>query len=448
MKTGAGILCIDFGTSSIRAALSLDGVARPRVLELGEAFRSSIDRASIPSAVFVDSQGSSITFGEDALKRGLRGEESLLFELSPKKWMTSESPVMLDEEVIADSGVTRKHLLAGLLAQSFSAVISAAGLSNSQLLNLETRVAHPVWNINKTAILRQHLNWITTIGRQLAGTTDQVITTKKFISAVKSASNKMVGNQGLDVEEPVAAALELFENSENSREICVVIDVGAGTTDLGVFLSLTPDEGRHNYRRKFIQAASPRSVYMAGDLIDEELIKLIKSRSKNIRNDAVQDLQRRRRNIKETLFSNVKKIYEGGVEITLSELERQERILSMRDEISINFEALLGEASSFIKTFVDASFHRADQINVVFAGGGSNIKFLHQAIQKQRRLSFANGRSVPIIIRSTTPSNRSLPASVERLAVALGGTTPDEFWPTTSFGNPREITTRWDPENR
>jgi cell division ATPase FtsA len=137
-------------------------------------------------------------------------------------------------------------------------------------------------------------------------------------------------------------------NSDNSREICVVIDVGAGTTDLGIFLSLTPDESVSKHRRRFIQAASPRSIYMAGDLIDEEVINLIRIRAKTIQDDVIQDLQRRRRNIKETLFSRAKRVFEAGIEITLSELETQERIHQMQVEIANNFTRLIGDASRFI----------------------------------------------------------------------------------------------------
>ena len=39
MMSTSGILCIDFGTSSIRAAIVKDGRLKPEVLELGEAFK-------------------------------------------------------------------------------------------------------------------------------------------------------------------------------------------------------------------------------------------------------------------------------------------------------------------------------------------------------------------------------------------------------------------------
>lgn len=440
------ILCIDFGTSSIRAALSEDGRVKPLALELGEAFSSSIDRASIPSAIFIDADGSLISFGEEALKRGLRGEASLLFELSPKRWMTLEPPTSLEREVIPRTGLTRKQLLAGLLAQSFSATTVAAGLSKTKLLKIETRVAHPVWGADTRVALGQSLRWITDIGAELCGVTDQAITVKRFLSEVKKVAETNKLAKSIDVEEPIAAALELFENSDNAREICVVIDVGAGTTDLGIFVSLTPDEQARGYRRKFIQAASPRSIYKAGDLIDEVLITLIKNRAKNIRSDTIQDLQRRRRNIKETLFSRVGKVYEAGVEVTLNDLENQDVIRDMGDELAINFSTLVDEASQFIRPFVEASIHRADRLNVVFAGGGSKIGFLQRAIGK--RVEFTNGISVPVAIRPAETTGRALPASIERLAVALGGTTPDKYWPVTKLMSPGEMITQWDLKRR
>jgi hypothetical protein len=441
MKNELGILCIDFGTSSIRAAITKHGSARPQVLELGEAFRSSIDRASIPSAIFVDSDKSNITFGEAALNKGQRGVDSMLFEMSPKGWMTNEAPSELEKEIIFGTGLTRKHLLAGLLAQAFSAIATAAGIPKLDLLKLETRIAHPVWPPKSELLLKQQLSWITKVARQISGTTDQPISPKKLYSQILENTINP-GLLDIDIEEPVAAALELFDNNDNAREICVVIDVGAGTTDLGIFLSLTPDPISDKHKRKFIQAARPRSMYMAGDLIDQEVIKLISSRSSKLNKVSQQELQRRGRSIKETLFSRAKKVFEAGVEVSVIDLEQQTQIIKMQNELALNFESIILEASNFIKIFITASFHPADKINVVFAGGGSNISFLHKAIKKTAKLP--NGRLIPIIVRSATSVDRALPASYERLAVVLGGTTPNEFWPITSMTHPLELQTEWD----
>jgi hypothetical protein len=420
------VLCVDLGTSSIRAGLREPGRMNSRALEIGEAFKSSIDRASIPSAVFVPPDGSSIVFGEEALVMGRRGEKSLLFETSPKGWMTTGTPEELESEVVKGSGVTRKILLAGLLAQAFSATRKAANLSKKDLAGMEIRVAHPVWDAKRAKSLGDALGSISSAAIGAEGVTDRAVTPADLVDAIEDSHPK--GRQAsIDVVEPVAAALELFENSDNAREFCLVIDVGAGTTDLALFLSLTPDKA--GYRRKFVQAAAPRSMYEAGDVIDKEVIQLILSRAKRVGGDDLRSLTLRRREIKERLLSKGK-VFEVGVEVTASELERRERIREMCSGLAGHFHALLSDAERFMSTFLTTGFHRVNALNVVFAGGGGSINFLHRAIGTSLTSS---GRKLPISIRKDAEGARELPASMGRLAVALGGTVPAQYWPVTNL---------------
>jgi actin-like ATPase involved in cell morphogenesis len=234
----------------------------------------------------------------------------------------------------------------------------------------------------------------------------------------------------IDVIEPIAAALELFHNSQNSREFCVVIDVGAGTTDMASFISLTPDV--HRIKRKLIRISEPISIYKAGDLIDNEVINLIKNKSKSNDKVSLKRLSIRRRQIKETLFKN-SKIFESNVEISLDELNDLIEIKNMCSDVKRSFETLIEQSASQIIPFITASNHRVEEVKVIFAGGGSKIKFLQNAIGKNITIA---GKRLPIsIITSKTPS-RNLPASYERLAVALGGTTPEINWPITALKEP------------
>jgi len=135
-------------------------------------------------------------------------------------------------------------------------------------------------------------------------------------------------------------------------------------------------------------------------------------------------------------------VFEAGVEVTLNDLEKQDEIRQMSNELAINFSALVNEASQFIRPFVEASIHRVDRLDVVFAGGGSKIGFLQRAIGN--RVEFTSGISVPVVIRPAETTGRTLPASIERLAVALGGTTPYKYWPVTKLMSRGEIMTKWD----
>ena len=416
------ILCIDFGTSSIRAAVRNNDSA-PVALEIGEAFNSSIDKASIPSAIFIGVSGDEILFGEDALSQGLKGEESHLFEISPKKWITLHQ---LDEFIFAKKGLTKSHLLSGLLNQALNGLCKCLNLSIFELKSYEIRVSHPVWNDkNKAEVL---LNFEKIISDAfLVGDASGEVFSKNSLFSKITGHLSATSYSSIDVIEPVAAALELFNNSQNSREFCVIIDVGAGTTDIASFISLTPDI--HRIKRKLIRISEPISIYKAGDLIDNEVIKLIKNKSKSDDKISIKLLNIRRRQIKELLFKNLK-IFESNVEISLNELNDSAEIKNMCSDLKRSFEALIEQSTPKILPFITASNHRVDEVKVIFAGGGSKIKFLQDAIGKNITIA---GKRLPISIIASASTYRNLPASYERLAVALGGTTPENDWPITEF---------------
>lgn len=427
------ILCVDLGTSSIRAAVR-DGDANARALLLGETFRSSIDGASIPSAIFVAADLSKAYFGEQALARGLRGERAYLFNTSPKAWMTTVPPEELRREILPGTHVTPRHLLAGLLAQAFSAASKDFPKSEANVAWSEIRVAHPVWDAAQAEVLRDDLAWITSGAIRLASMTDTPVALEKLVSRL-AGLDWSEQRAALDVVEPVAAALQLFENSENAREFCAVIDIGAGSTDMAIFLSLTPDAP--GYRWKFVPCAAPKSVHVAGDFIDREVINLIRNKSKRASKEELYLVELRRRRIKETLFS-AGRVFEAGCEITVDELEAQAGIREMQRRISEAFRQLVEESAKFMSTFIGARDHRAETLNVIFAGGGSSIGFLHRAVGKYVKV---DAHHIPIVIRRAPSAPRGLPASLERMAVALGGSVPARDWPVTSL-QPGEWTTR------
>ena len=416
------ILCIDFGTSSIRASFR-DHEGAPIALEIGEAFNSSIDKASIPSAIFISTSGDEVLFGEVALSRGLKGDESHLFEISPKKWITSNQ---LEEFIFSKAGLTKSHLLSGLLNQALNGLCKCLDLAIFELKSYEIRVSHPVWSEKNKAEVMLNFEKIISDAFLIGDDSEEVFSKNSLFSKV-AGHLSTTSYSSIDVIEPVAAALELFNNSQNSREFCVIIDVGAGTTDMASFISLTPDV--HRIKRKLIRLSEPISIYKAGDLIDNEVIKLIKNKSQTGDKVSLKLLNIRRRQIKEQLFKN-QKIFESNVEISLNELNNSAEIKNMCSDVRRSFDVLIEQSTPKIMPFITASNHRVDEVKVIFAGGGSKIKFLQDAIG--RNITIA-GRRLPISIMTSTSPSRNLPASYERLAVALGGTTPEGDWPITEY---------------
>lgn len=97
----------------------------------------------------------------------------------------------------------------------------------------------------------------------------------------------------------MAAAVELLPSEDNIVRICAVVDVGAGTTDIGLFQSVEPDIASSVrsklYPMRFVAA------FQAGNDIDAIVLELIESRARKPSAMALADVKARIRGIKETL---------------------------------------------------------------------------------------------------------------------------------------------------
>ncbi len=422
------ILCIDFGTSSIRAAWRPVASEPPIPLALGEATKSQIDAASIPSAIFVSTPREPICFGQLALERGLSRAPRVLFETSPKQWLTTDDLDELIAPAVEGLALTKRDLIAGLLAHAVSAFCRATAINASALTGVDIRVSHPVWKPSRKRDSASHLAWALRAAVKTAGQTDAEVSPASLKRALPSAQ-AIFSEPDVDVVEPIAAAVELFANPTNARQACAVIDVGAGTIDLALLISLTPDESAARKRRKLIPLTEPRSIYMAGDFIDDEVRALITEKARARPTSVeLEDLIRRRRMLKETLFRNSSLSY-GSAHVTLTELEKRPRIVEMSEILRNRFIELVQAAEPRLSAFVNTQHHAVDRIHVVFAGGGADIGFLRHALP--RHVPFGEMRSLPVSIEKA--NNRHgrtrLPASLARLAVAMGGTATAAEWP-------------------
>ena len=127
------MICVDFGTSSIRAALMKTRSYVPHPLAI--ASRSPIDNASIPSAIYIPSTGDNIFFGMDALERGLTSKRPLLLELSPKSWLRPDEVAHIDAPAIDGLPFTRRQVICGLLASIQSELARRVGDEPDKTVN-------------------------------------------------------------------------------------------------------------------------------------------------------------------------------------------------------------------------------------------------------------------------------------------------------------------------
>lgn len=226
----------------------------------------------------------------------------------------------------------------------------------------------------------------------------------------------------IDVVEPVAAAAELLPSGDNLVRICAVVDVGAGTTDIGLFQSWVPD-GVSRVQSKLYSIGQPVSVFKAGNEVDGIVLKLIKTRAKKPSVTALADVRARIRGIKETLFTDGL-IQELGCDVRLKDLHSHPEAQAMALEIRAELLRLVQDNAAEIGELLNRRAHPVSRFDVVMAGGGGSIDFVIKAIDKPLPVG---QWTVPVDL--TIPGDRAgintFGASRGRMAVALGGASND-----------------------
>jgi hypothetical protein len=407
-------LCIDFGTSSIRAVYRQPSGER-RVLDIGRtAQMKSLDDASVRSDIAVGQDGDHLLFADHAVKAHGIGKASF-HESSPKLWL--RDPAKLAEPADRVSGATREELLIGLLAFAVGGIVKAMP-PRAQVPLHSVRVAHPIWHHTAESDATKRL-------LQITGTAFSVTENGwdgKSLRTLRSAI-KQFGRSGLapdsDVVEPIAAAVELLPQLKNSRRICGVVDIGAGTTDIGLFRSVNSDNGS-KVPNRLIPLGEATSVFRAGNEIDDLVQSLIHQKAPRASQEDLSAIRAQIRVLKEQLFVTGF-IAPLGARIELEELVNHPKMKGMAAEIHSRLHQLLKDQSSAVLEWTHLQ-HTAPYVTVVMAGGGSGIAFLKEALSTSYQV---DGRSVEVrVVEADAPPTERLRlhgASFARLAVAFGG---------------------------
>lgn len=410
----SGALCIDFGTSSIRAVRRLPS-GKLKTLDIGRVTRSKLDDASIRSEIHVDENRRYIRYGERAVIARNEGGTPSLYESSPKLWL--KEPGRLGEAAAPGLGVTREQLLSGLLAYAVRAAADADGIGETTLKSVDIRISHPVWPESVKASANAALARICAQARQMAFQHEWgTVTVKTLLEHLQDAA--LPRPIAVDVVEPVAAAVELLPTEENLVRMCVVVDVGAGTTDIGLFLSLVPDDAS-SIRSKLYPTGQPVSVFKAGNVVDNIVLQLLEARASKPSATALADVRARIRGIKETLFTDGF-IQELGCDVHLKDLQSHPEAKAMAAEIRTELLKLVRDNAAEIAMWLDKPVHSVRRLDVVMAGGGGSIDFVVKAIDKPVPVDHRT-----IQVKLTIPGDRAgintFGATRGRMAVALGG---------------------------
>lgn len=393
------LLCLDFGTAMSKAFASVFP-SRHLDLELGVVAGGT--GYALPSSMFISRDGRAY-FGFEAIDRSQGAENSGRERLdSIKGWISLREGGTLDDdshELGSAMNPTTVRLTQGDMLRIYLAYFTdtaaqalARHLPDADARYIKRRYARPSWSDSKAKwgdqlmrrMLAQAQILADTFTGQWAGGID-VALLKQAVEKTKRLEQLPDYLVESGVPEPVAVAAGEFIDSENTRDAFMVVDVGAGTTDFGLFVAAR--KSLDDEPRIFQIAKSIKGLGQAGDKVDGLLRGFIAHKERIDTSDnagklILADLTRRIREFKEILFK------EGELKYTLSddtvgriqlqEFLDDEKVLAFGKLVEKGFYEALQEVH---ESWLSSLTHPGVRLHVVITGGSSPLPMM-QALGK------------------------------------------------------------------
>ena len=235
------------------------------------------------------------------------------------------------------------------------------------------------------------------------------------------------------VLEPLAAASSRVWADRPDRELMLVVDVGAGTTDFTLFWTVQNlDQNQRQLRRAFPVKPCGGAIRQAGDTLDSLLVQELLSRA-NLGADPTL-LQRVSdglwrggvRQLKERLFE-IGEITEvlandDKVSLTIDEFLATDGVARFSAKIRQELSDLLRKVHpSWVKSVKDRP------LKLVLTGGGNGLPMIQSLVEENWSIAGTSvacrrGKALPDLVRNEFDANfaREYP----QLAVAMGGAMP------------------------
>ena len=434
-------LCLDFGTAMSKATLVKDGDdddEEIHVLQLGvPGDQEDISPVMLISSIFIDSEGK-LWFGKAAVDRSmLEGSDGSRQRMDNIKRRLSEDG--WDEEVgsrfnpIKDLRVTYGDMVLAYLMFMTWAV-------NNRLeemgypWNLTRRFAMPCLTGEKRRETVRRLGRCVGEAQVLADTfyksMKDGLPLGDFIAAVEELRRgpRKFDFVAEDITEPLGVAGAIMSWKKPVDMLMLVVDIGAGTSDLSLYrIHINMTEG-NNTAIEFPDSAMVLTE--AGNHLDQILIELIVSKSGITSADPMWvnvrgALQLEIRNYKESLFNDgylfVNLLSGAEVEINLEEFLRIESVRKFGEN--------LRKAATDILESVDQSWIKWILANpkrrlvVALTGGGAELPMVKELAEGSLRVGEFN---VPVARALRFPPwlseiDSNLEDDFSRIAVSLGG---------------------------
>lgn len=459
------LMCLDFGTAMSKAFAT---VFPNQYLDLELGKEAGRQGYTLPSSVFISDNGKAY-FGFEAIEMSQDLVDSGRERLdSIKGWLSLRREGNLDGDACLlqkAMNPTSYKLTQGDLIRIYLAYLTdmAEKALSYQFTahdprHAKRRFARPCWpdpaqtqwaDKQMRTMLAEAQILADTFSSRWSGGID-VAELKGAVEQIKSLNRRPDYLIDDGIPEPVAVAAGAIADSENLRDAFMVVDVGAGTTDFGLFISThKPDDDE---LRVFQVPASIQGLMQAGDKVDGLLRGFIASREAIDPSDTsgkliLADLTRRIRGLKETLFKSGQLEYalaDGTVgEIRLNDFLADEKVLRFGQAVETGFKKALEAVD---ETWLRWLTMDGVRLHVVLTGGSSPLPMM-QALGKGP----INVKGHCILRQAVDPTPEwmedmpdELLTAYPQLAVAIGGsaeTMPETLTAPPVFGGGSRHTT-------
>lgn len=433
-------LCLDFGTAKSKAFATRRETNGFQLIELGLGQQAGeVLPYPLTSAVWVDESGL-LFVGHAALERSFAQHDTERKRLDSLKQQLSQGSehrltTRLKEGTENPTSIplTYGDALTFYLAY-LTDMAEAELVRQGHSRYVRRRFALPCWDTDQSRVmeplLREYLARAQMVADTFRGRWNEGLRAEhvravmdQVVEARTAWPMELIGESVL---EPIAAGNSRLQTDEPTRQLVLVIDIGAGTTDFGLFIVVeNPDQ--ELFRITPIEGTT-LGVRQAGDTVDQILRTTIIKQAEVDANDPSfglinSQLQLRIREYKERLFQ------EGALTFRLSDdrtgIVRLDSFLqnpalgAFREKLEAKCREVLDAAGKDKTGFYDA------ELRVVLTGGGSALPML-ETLAKGSSEHF--GKTLRRRMAPPIPDflqNRPIAGAYAQLAVALGGALPD-----------------------
>lgn len=454
----SSIVCVDFGTSFSKAFATVvrNGSLQYVDLAIGDGLTGT--RLTTPSELLI-SDGK-IYFGskarqhvEDSQTSTDKIIDSIKQFITLGKEVSKLGAAKLPPVQDPNGDLTQRDVLVLYLAHLMhltEVALLNAGLSR----NLLRRFAHPAWKDGAKdenaremrRLMAEAIVLARSINADLEDAVD-IADAKALLEQLKTLSEDLLPTTliGDPVREATAAgAGALIATPENTRQAYLIIDIGAGTTDVAGFICVNNPEWDN--ARIFEISNAAAALNKAGNMLDQILLRHILGASSLTPDtteyqSAALYVRRQRRALKEQLFTEGRLVVLLPTdEAVVVDLETFLDLPHMRD-----FETSLHD---LVAKSAEVVAGESSRIKLVATGGGSRLpvvtKLAATGVQiGQRRISFELVNAMPDTLATTNPE---LSEAFPQVAVAFGGSLPElpeqrASVPSGIEGAPRRVLT-------